>query len=224
MLAIKATSPDTLLKDVTKELAQTQETATEVVEEHSLEKSPRPLCDIIAEFSDEIDRSLRAGFSDLMNDAQEELDRVYMELQSFGNGLKEKVFIRQNNLIETNNELILKFALPKEFVFTDADVNIINNKTIRLVLVDELYVINIDTSFDQTRLRGHVRIDKKEEAIGQGIVRKKLREYSFKHKMLTKAKLDALTVEYDKTKHILVFTLPKEVTTETKQNIKIKVK
>lgn len=221
-LLAKEDTPDTLLKEATKELAQKEDTVITEKNE-KIEVPIRPINEIIEELSQSIDQSLRDGFVELMEKTQQGLNQVHTELQVVGGKIKDRITTAKNRLIEEQDKLILEFTLPKDFIFDAADVDVINQNIFSALLKDEKYMIAINGSIGRHRLRGHIRISLKKE-INKGTA-KSVRESMFDHRVLIgKTNLDDLVVEYDKTKHLLIFTIPKSLKTEAKHSIKVKVK
>lgn len=191
----------------------------------SVDSSTLSVDDAIEELGTKLEQSMRTSFLNFMETTQEELHRVHTELQSVGDKLKEKIAITQTKLTEESNTIKLEFQLPSDFKFESThNVDIINDKIISLSLKDEKYSISINCILDKHRLKGTIRIDSV-EANEKGVSKKSHQESSFEHRVfIGKTNLENLTVSFDKERHTLTFSIPKEFEADAKRSVKISVK
>jgi|GEM_PF-6712490 len=202
----------------------------------SSEKHPQQLDEAFDEFSTKLEQSVRSSilnfmettqdeFNTIHKKTQEELNRVHTELQSVGDRLKEKIALTQTKLIEEADKIKLDFQLPSEFKFESANnVDVVNDKIISLSLKDEKHSISINCILDKNRIKGQIRIEST-EVNDKGVSKKSHQEASFDHRVfIGKTNLENLTVDFDKERHTLTFSIPKEFETEVKRSVKISVK
>jgi hypothetical protein len=214
--ALVAKTPDALLNEATGKVE-----APQPVEHY--DNPARPLDEILPDFFNELDRSLRATTVDLMSSIQEGLGHLHKELEGMSKELKEKgPQPKAHHLVEEADKLRLGFSLPKNLKYEPADIDLINDKILSLIIKDEKHTVTIGITLDRKILTGQIRIEK-EEKTDKGPHRS-YSENSFKYRIVGKAQFEKVAAEYNETTHTLSFIIPKEFEVKNKRTIKVTIK